>query len=253
MKLPDPSLPWPITMDAVALVAEAEGCKLQAYKCPAGVWTIGWGETDGVYPGMVWTQEQADFRLCESLTDFTKQVKSMLTVHAEPNQLGAMVSLAYNIGLGGFKGSTVLKAHNKGDDQAASRAFGLWNKAKVNGVLTVLPGLTRRRAAEAALYLKQESYAVPEVMPQAVSGDGTLTESPIAKGGAVTAGAGAFSLVSAASENVEMLNGLTEGIKEFVGVIGINISMSWVFPAILIVTGLAIIWWRKKQRDDGWT
>jgi lysozyme len=252
VRLPDANLPWPIAMEAVALIAEFEGCKLKAYKCPAGVWTIGWGETDGVYPGLVWTQEQADRRFCESLTDFTKQVKSKLTVYAEPNQLGAMVSLAYNIGLGGFGRSTVLRAHNKGDEQAAARAFGLWNKATVNGVKTELPGLTRRRAAESALYLKPEESAIHLRMPQAVDGDASLTESPIAKSGAVTAGAGVFSLLSEASTNVETVSGFTAGIKEFIGHLGFSIQMNWVIPVALIMIGGAIIWWRNKQRNDGW-
>lgn len=70
-----------------------------------------------------------------------------------PNELGALVSLAYNIGVDALAGSTVLRRHNAGDREGAAHAFAMWNKARVNGRLRVLPGLVKRRAAEAALYL----------------------------------------------------------------------------------------------------
>ena len=59
-RLPDPSLPWPIAMAAVAEIAESEGWSNVAYRCPAGIWSIAWGETDGVRPGDVCTEEQGD-------------------------------------------------------------------------------------------------------------------------------------------------------------------------------------------------
>ena len=64
--LPDPALPWPLPLPAVALIAEREGCRLRAYRCPAGVWTCGWGETSGVTPETVWDQAEAD-RVIRSL------------------------------------------------------------------------------------------------------------------------------------------------------------------------------------------
>ena len=77
MLLPDSSLAWPIPMEAVALIAEIEGCRLRAYKCPAAVWTIGWGETDGVQPGDTCTQAQADQWLCDDLTDRAAAVRKL--------------------------------------------------------------------------------------------------------------------------------------------------------------------------------
>lgn len=257
MMLPDPSLPWPIPMSAVALVAEFEACRLRAYRCPAGVWTLGWGETDGIAPGMVWSQAQADQRFCDSLTAFTHQVQALLKVHAEPNQLGALVSLAYNIGIGAFARSSVLKAHNAGDEQAAARAFGLWNKARVNGVLTVLAGLTRRRAAEAALYLTPEPDERVERMPQAVAAESSLKASPIAQGGVATVAGGAVAVApalapvlehaEAARGAVATLRALAEQAHEFLG-----------FPPVallgvaLIVAGWLVVRWRAKQRAQGW-
>lgn len=258
MLLPDPSLPWPIPRPAVALIAEFESCRLRAYRCPAGVWTIGWGETGDVAPGMVWTQAQADQRFCDSLTAFTSQVQALLTAHAEPNQLGALVSLAYNIGVGAFARSSVLKAHNAGDSQAAARAFSLWNKARVNGVLTVLAGLTRRRSAEAALYLTPEPDEHVERMPQAVASESPLTASPIAQGGAATTALGgavaATEVLPALGDQVQSLSGLAatmrsigDQVREFLG-----LPPQVLLAAALIVAGVLVVRWRLKQRREGW-
>lgn len=258
MSLPDPRLPWPIPMRAVALIAEFESCRLRAYRCPAGVWTIGWGETSGVKPGMVWAQEQADQRFCDSLAIYTSRVEQMLTAHAEPNQLGALVSLGYNIGTGALAKSSVLRAHNAGDEQAAARAFALWNKARVGGVLTVLAGLTRRRAAEAALYLTPESEAPTERMPQAVATESPLRASPIAQGGAATAAIGgataAAEMLGPAAGQIRELSGVAETVRGFADQVRefLGFPPSVLFAAALIVAGVLVVRWRFKQRKDGW-
>jgi lysozyme len=168
MTLPDPKLAWPIAYDAVRLIAESESCKLRAYRCPAGVWTIAWGRTAGVKPGDTCTQDEADRWFLEDINEFTAGVRAALTRPATLNELGALVSLSYNIGLGGLRRSTVLRKHNEGDMQGASDAFRLWNKARVGGVLTVLPGLVTRRAREAALYLTPDNDDNTMPMAQAV-------------------------------------------------------------------------------------
>lgn len=89
--LPDSSLPWPIPMAAVALISKAEGCRLKAYKCPAGVWTIGWGRTERVRRGDTCTQERADDWLCDDLRLRADAVRSVCTVAPTDNELGAMV------------------------------------------------------------------------------------------------------------------------------------------------------------------
>jgi lysozyme len=162
-----------------------------------------------------------------------------------------MTSLAYNIGLAGFKKSTVLKAHNRGDHQAASRAFGLWNKATVNGVLTDLPGLTARRAAEAALYLRPENQEAAHVMPQAVEGESSLVASPINRGGLVAAGTGVIGALTDAGSSVASLKGPLGEVKAFVSdTMGLPPSI-WPY-LVLAAVGLAIMWWRAKQRSAGW-
>ena len=134
---------------AVHLIKEFEGCKLQAYKCPADVWTIGYGHTDGVKEGDVITQEKADALLAADIDLFSSGVKRLVSANLDYNQLGALVSFAFNVGLGNFRHSSLLRLVNQGDFLDAANEFLKWNKA--NG--KVLPGLTRRREAERALFL----------------------------------------------------------------------------------------------------
>lgn len=248
---PDPNLAWPICFAAVILIAEKEGCRLRAYKCPAAVWTCGWGATDNVMPGTVWTQQEADQRLCADLSRRVEQIRAALKEHAEPNQLGALASLQYNIGQAAFSKSTVLKAHNAGDHQAAARAFGLWNKAKINGVATVLAGLTARRAAEAALYLKPEPEAAHEPMAQAVEAESSVAASPIARNGAMLAGTGLLAGFGEAGDQIGTV-GTVVAQTRTIAVETLGIPSSWFLPVLLIVAGAAIVWFRWKQRTGGW-
>lgn len=233
---------WPIPFEAVELIAEREGCKLRAYLCPAGVWTIGWGHTKGVKPGDLWTQEQADRTFLQDLRAFATRVGDLCRRPADPYQLGAMVSLAYNIGINGFAKSTVLRQHNAGNDQAAARAFALWNKATVAGQLKVLDGLTIRRALESAMYLKpleDTPDAVP-YMPQAVAPESSLTSSPIAQGSVVTAGIGALT----------MANQFSDQLKQLADSLNINLPIA--MGVALIAAAGWVLYQRLSQRREGW-
>lgn len=134
----------------VALVREFEGCRLDAYRCPAGIPTIGYGATGpDIRMGMKWTQEEADERLAEDLARFAEGVERLVLVDLTDNQFAALVSFAYNVGLGALAGSTLLRKLNADDFQGAADQFARWNK----GGGRVLPGLVRRRAAERDLFL----------------------------------------------------------------------------------------------------
>ena len=136
---------------AEKIAGDFEGCKLKAYRCPAGVWTIGHGETLGVKEGDVWTQEYAGKRFRERLLEFMEGVlKACPQLAHEPDyRLAACTSLAYNIGAAAFARSSVCRNTNNRAYIAAADAFLLWNKAGGQ----VLAGLTRRRKAERKLYL----------------------------------------------------------------------------------------------------
>lgn len=135
------------------LTRRHEGCKLQAYPDPAtggAPWTIGWGSTGpGIVKGVVWTQAQADARHAEDLAKFMRGVSAALTRKATANQLGAMTSLAYNIGLANFQKSTLLRLFNAGDTAGAAAQFPRWNKAEGK----VMKGLVTRRADEQRVFM----------------------------------------------------------------------------------------------------
>lgn len=125
-----------------------EGCRLQAYKCPAGIWTIGYGHTGpDVFEGLVIDQAHADALLAHDSVRFAVAVSHICPV-ANQNQFDAMVSLCYNIGAGNFSGSSVARMHNAQRYGEADLDFALWNK--IDHVVN--DGLTRRRAAEAVVY-----------------------------------------------------------------------------------------------------
>ncbi|CAB4158902.1 COG3772 Phage-related lysozyme (muraminidase) [uncultured Caudovirales phage] len=238
---------WPIHREGVRMIALKENCYLAAYLCPAGVWTCGWGETNGVTATTRWTQEQADEAFRESLAMFSMKVAVLLKVEPTSRQLAAMVSLAYNIGVAAFSRSTVLRLHNAGDTAGAARAFLLFNKARVNGVLVPLAGLTSRRASESALYLTPDPEAPTERMPQAVETETPIAKSPIAQAGAVTAVAGVATL----GEQIALVKPVVEQAREVtVGTLGI--PEGWFLPLVLIVAGAAAAYWRLKQRQQGW-
>ena len=130
------------------LIKDFEGCRLKAYLCPAGVWTIGYGHTQGVKPDMVINQLQAERFLRQDLKRFEDAVTSLVKVPITPNQFSALVSFAYNVGTGALYDSTLLRKLNKKDYKGAANEFLRWNKAGGK----VLPGLTRRRLAEKDLF-----------------------------------------------------------------------------------------------------
>lgn len=143
------------------LIKRNEGVRLVAYQDVAGIWTVGYGHTPAS-PGQVIDEAEAERLLVNDL-NFAAAVVTDATgaVHTTDNQFAAMLSLTFNIGIGGFRGSSVLRYHLAGDYQAAGYAFLLWNKAHVDGALVVVPGLVRRRSEERVLYLEEVAPPTP--------------------------------------------------------------------------------------------
>lgn len=135
------------------LMHHYENCKLEAYLCPAGVWTIGWGSTGShVYKGLTITQEEADQLFIEDCKRFVESVNSSVKVPLTQYEFDALVTFAYNVGCGNFESSTLLKKLNIGNYQGASDEFLRWNKSKGR----VLKGLTYRRQSERHYFLTGE-------------------------------------------------------------------------------------------------
>jgi len=140
------------------LIKQFEGCKLNSYKCSAGVWTIGYGSTYYLDNTMVKenqsiNQDQAENLYKKTLLSYVNCVNKLVKSKINQNQFDSLVSICYNIGCGNLgKSSLIKKVNINPNDPTISESFSLWNKAGGK----VIRGLTTRRASEAKLYFKDE-------------------------------------------------------------------------------------------------
>lgn len=136
--------------EGLALIKRYEGCRLKAYKCPAGVWTVGYGHTKGVTFAMTITQAQADQFLQDDIAPIESQLND-LQINFRQGQFDALVSFIFNLGIGNFNKSTLKKRIITGaEDSVIVSEFKRWNKAGGK----VLPGLVARREAECAMWTR---------------------------------------------------------------------------------------------------
>ena len=140
------------SIEGLALIKKFEGLELEAYKCAAGVWTIGYGHTKDVQPGDVWSESHADHMLEVELEEFEAYINNNVTAPLSQNQFDALVSWVYNLGPANLKASTMLKVLNSGDYEGVPAQIKRWNKAGGK----VLEGLIRRREAEALLFVGRD-------------------------------------------------------------------------------------------------
>ena len=126
------------------LTEQFEGCELTAYKDSGGVWTIGYGHTEGVTQGMTCTQEQADAWLLSDIQWAVSVVQGAVSVTLTQGEFNALVDFVFNVGSANFQSSTLLRDLNAGDYALAALQFERWDLA--GG--TVVAGLLRRRRAE---------------------------------------------------------------------------------------------------------
>ena len=137
-----------ISAEGLSLIKKFEGCELEAYKCSAGVWTIGYGHTKGVEEGMTITKDQAEEMLLEELVEYEKAVEEAVHNQLDQCMFDALVSWTYNLGPTNLNSSTMLKVLNAGEYDEVPAQIKRWNKAGGK----VLEGLIRRREAEALLF-----------------------------------------------------------------------------------------------------
>lgn len=135
------------------LIKKYEGLRLEAYKDPAGILTIGYGHTKTVKPGMIINKEMAELLLKIDVMDAENAVRALVNIELNQNQFDALVSFVFNVGKRSFERSTLLKLLNAGKILEAGEEFMRWTKARQPGGLKELPGLVKRRAEEKALFL----------------------------------------------------------------------------------------------------
>lgn len=149
------------------LIKKYEGFRSHAYRDAVGVWTIGYGHTSmagspRVLPGLEISRQQGENILARDVEKFARQIRPLISVVLNDNQFSALVSFAYNVGVGGFRKSSVLRRVNAGRFDTVPNRLSLWVKA---GGRT-LKGLVRRRAAEGELFLSgHEKRTAPSSQP----------------------------------------------------------------------------------------
>ena len=193
----------------IELIKKYEGCVLKTYKCPSGVWTIGYGHTSGVKSGMQITKAQALDYLKEDLSIYEKAVANYVKVPLNQNQFDALVSFSFNCGAGALETSTLLKKLNSNDYNGAANEFLKWNKS--NG--KVLNGLVRRRQEEKELFLKtnylsNKSYkgiSLVDVLKQIKVDASFSNRKRLTKNNGISNYSGTY------SQNLKLLNLLKQG------------------------------------------
>jgi lysozyme len=146
------------TSTGIALIKHFEGFKARSYKCPANVWTVGYGTTQNVTPGMVLTRSEAEVLLKRDLVRFEAYVNKVAERLIKWHEFDALVSFTYNLG---YRIDDVMKeAIDRGNTRLVVIKILRYNKARVNGNLIVLQGLLKRRKAEAALYQNKVSSSL---------------------------------------------------------------------------------------------
>jgi lysozyme len=137
-------------LDTLNLIKQFEGCQLRAYKCPAGVWTIGYGHTGtAAFEGNIISQQEATELLEQDVRKFKDEIGRLVKVTLNTNQYAAVLSFVYNLGSTNFAASTLLVRINDRKWLLAAMEFQKWSL--VGGVRS--KGLLRRRLAEAQLFV----------------------------------------------------------------------------------------------------
>jgi lysozyme len=162
-----------INQNGLDLVKYFEGLYTDAYICPAGVPTIGYGHTANVTLGQSITPQEAEDILQDDMQIFAEAVEKAITVELNDNQFSALVSFAFNCGAGNLRVSTLRRKLNTNDYDCVPSELSRWVKATdpSTGKKRSLAGLVKRRAAEGALFLKpidENNESAPEQMPQKI-------------------------------------------------------------------------------------
>ncbi|WP_291207116.1 lysozyme [Hyphomonas sp.] len=234
-----------ISDEGLKLIMQFEGLRLKAYRCPAGVWTIGYGHTNAagapdVREGFRITAEEAEVILRKDLAAFEAAVAGMVKTKLTQAQFDVLVSFAYNCGVGALTASTLLKRVNAGAFDAVPAELMKWTKAKGKE----LPGLVRRRRAEAALWRglpisidKQEARTAPDLpLPPK-----PITRSKEANAAILAGGAG---VVAAASEAMPLVR---DGVSLMPVVVDALGRPAFIAALITVAAAVAIWFWRRQR------
>lgn len=225
-------------------IREFEGERLKAYKCSAGVWTIGVGHTSAagepaVCEGMTITANESAAILARDLAAFELGVERMLEVEVSQNQFDVLVSFAFNCGLGSLKKSTLLKRVNEGKFDAVPAELMKWTKAGGKEI----SGLVRRRRAEAKLWRGVDTEQPVDILearltPEQPKASKSITQSKEAN---AAVAAGGLGTIAVAQEVIPL-------VKEGGDILGAMNPTVLILVVIIIAAGA--VWYFRKQRLD---
>ena len=238
------------TSDAgIAFIKRWEGVRLKAYVCSAGVWTIGVGHTAAMgdpkpVAGMKITDAEAEQILRRDLAITEAQVETAVKVSLSQRQFDTLVSFVFNVGIGAFRKSTLLKRLNQGDYKSVPSELMKWTRAGGK----VVQGLVNRRKAEADMWRGAPTDQVPDGdMPQAVDQPRKMRQSK--EGNAALLAGGAASL-TAASDVAKQLQETGDNITSILDLLK---NPHFLVLLVVIVAAGAIWYWRKRRMDqDGY-
>jgi len=216
-----------ISEAGIGLIRRFEGLELESYQDIAGVWTIGHGHTETAGPNQRINEREAEELLRRDLAPRERAVEQLVSVGLNQNEFDALVSFIFNVGANAFKTSTARKRLNRNDRIGAGEALTWWNKATVSGVLREVRGLTRRRAAEKALFLTPVNPPIVN-KPENIAENSRITpteeaprreslgESRTIQGATVAGGAGAAAS-TIGKQSAEELDQLEKNIEQGTG------------------------------------
>lgn len=233
-----------ISRRGLELIKRFEGYSGAAYLCPANVWTIGWGHTQGVKKGDICTPELAEVYLAHDVEDVERAITKLVKVPLTQEQFDALASFVFNIGTGKFMKSTLLRRLNAGAYDDVPQQLLRWNKA--GGKTSA--GLAKRRAAEAQMWDTDPAQAM--IMPQAVDAPGK----PLAKSrtmwGSVTSLVGSGAMV--ASESATGFGSFIRENQENFTVLGIPVqNLLFLAAAAALIGSLLAIYARWDDKRKG--
>ena len=229
------------------LIKKYEGLRLEAYRCPANVCTIGYGHTSAagepsVHDGMTITKEQAEYILMVDLTRLRQKIEPLIHQPLTQNQYDVVVSFTFNVGVSALSGSSLLKKINTAKFNDVPTELMKWVHVKSK----VTPGLVNRRRAEVAWWNKDaeivqdddDGRATPDPVPER-----TMAQSKQGNAALVTVGLGSF---GAAKEVVQQAQDAADTANQLVGLLS---NTNFLVMSAIVGLGVAIWFWRKRHME----
>ena len=226
----------------LAIVKEFEGLRLKAYKCPAAVWTIGYGHTSAagapiVNPDLVITKDEAEEVLERDMEQYEEGVRKYVKVDLTQGQFDALVDFAYNAGVGALAKSTLLKKVNAEKFDEVPAEFMKWTK----GGGKELPGLVRRRRAEVKLWRgldTEKPIPVDEARaePDQPKASKSIMQSKEANAAVVAGGLGTVAVVREVMPMVKEGGDLLSSFSPTILIL------------LVIIAAAGVVWYFRKQR-----